>query len=140
MFAIVYRCRREGIRLDRPAIEANPVRGDLRVQPRGFNNRMAVLLKADGEQYALPVLDKVKLLGLNETGVLLTGIEVHPPRGAKGNGPMYLQTWWCVLRGGPVRTEASPAEARAQERERQAREVGEALNRWPARRGRFTPP
>ncbi|MDM0110037.1 hypothetical protein QTH97_34400 [Variovorax sp. J22R24] len=140
MFAIVYRCRREGVLLDRHAIQASPVRGELRVQQRGFNSRMAVLLKADGEHYALPVLDKVRLLALNETGVLLKGMEVHPPRGAKGNGPMYPQTWWCILRGGPVRTQGSPAEARAMERERQAREFGAALNRWPTRRGTFTPP
>src|ERR1700709_2129095 len=98
MQAIVYRCRREGARLDREAIEADPVRGELRVQRKGMK-RIAVLLKADGERYALPVLDKVRLLALNDRGVLLTGVEVHPPRGSKGNGPSYPQTWWCVLRG-----------------------------------------
>jgi hypothetical protein len=91
MFAIVYRCRREGVRLDRAAIEANPVRGELRAQRRGFNNRMAVLLKADGEHYALPVLDKVKLLKLNDRGVLLRGIEMHSPRGAIGIGPAEVR-------------------------------------------------
>ena len=49
----------------------------------------------------LPVLDKVRLLAMNDRGVLLGGVEYFPPRGAKGNGPMYPQTWWCLLRSGP---------------------------------------
>ena len=109
------------------------------MQRRGFNNRMAMLLGPDGERYMLPVLDKVRLLAMNDRGVLLSGVECFPPRGAKGRGLMYPQTWWCVLRGGPPRTEGSPAEARALERELEARRVGDALNRWPTRRGTFTP-
>ena len=105
VFAIVYRCRREGQLLDREAIAADPARGELRVQRKGMK-RVAVLLGADGERYVLPLLDKVRLLALNERGVLLAGIEVFPPRGSKGTGPMYPQTWWCVLKGGPERTEA----------------------------------
>lgn len=70
-------------------------------------------------------------LAMNDRGVL--------PRGAKGRGPMYPQTWWCVLRGGPAKTIGDPAEARALEREIEARRVGDALNRWPTKRGTFTP-
>ena len=36
----------------------------------------------------LPVIDKVKLLTINDRGVLLSGIEIFPARGAKGNGPI----------------------------------------------------
>ena len=110
MFAIVYRCRREGALLSREAIQAHPVPGELRVQRRGMK-RIAVLLQADGERYALPVLDKIKLLALNDRGVLLSGIEVHPPRGTKGNGPIYPQTWWCVLRDADMPTQGAPAPA-----------------------------
>jgi hypothetical protein len=88
------------------------------VQRRGFNNRMAVLLGSNGETYMLPVLDKARLLAMNDRGVLLTGIECYPPRGAKGRGAMYPQTWWCVLRGGPAKTIGDPAEARRLEHER----------------------
>jgi hypothetical protein len=139
MFAIVYRCRREGVRLEPAAIQAESARGELRVQRRGFNNRMAVLLGLDGETYVLPVLDKARLLAMNDRGMLLTGIECYPPRGAKGRAPMYLQTWWCVLRGGPAKTIGDPAESRRLEREQEAREIGNALNRWPTRRGSFSP-
>ena len=95
---------------------------------------MAVLLGVDGETYVLPVLDKVRLLAKYDRGVLLSGVECFPPRGAKGSGPMYQQTWWCVLRGGPARTIADPAVARRLEREHEAREIGEAINRRPTRR------
>jgi hypothetical protein len=138
MQAIVYRCRREGALLDREAIEADPVRGELRVQRKGMK-RIAVLLKSDGERYALPVLDKVRMLALNDRGVLLAGVELYAPRGSKGSGPSYPQTWWCVLRGGPARTEASPAESRAKEREREAHRIGASMHNHYARRGTLKP-
>ena len=134
MQPIVYRCRREGVLLDREAIQADPVRGELRVQRKGMK-RIAVLLKSDGERYALPVLDRARLLVINDRGVLLAGTEVHPPRGSKGSGPTYPQTWWCVLRGGPARTEATPAESRAKEREREAQRIGATMHNHYARRG-----
>ena len=45
--------------------------------------RIAVQLDADGERYLLPVLDKVRQLAVNDRGMLLTGIEIYPPRGSK---------------------------------------------------------
>ncbi|VWX58907.1 conserved hypothetical protein [Burkholderiales bacterium 8X] len=137
MFAIVYRCRKEGRLLDRQSIQADPVRGDLQVHRKGMK-RVAVLLGADGERYMLPLLDKVKLLAMNERGVLLSGNELHPPRGAKGSGPMYPQTWWCVLRGA-VDRDADPARARAREQERLAQQFGASMASHPARRGKFSP-
>ena len=78
------------MRLDPAAIRAESVTGDLRVQRRGFNNRMAMLLGPDDEPYMLPVLDKVRLLAMNDRGVLLSGVECFLPRGgAKGSGPRY---------------------------------------------------
>ncbi len=100
--------------------------------------RVAVLLAADRESYLLPLLDKVKLLAINERGILLAGIEVYPARGAKGTGPMYQQTWWCETNP-KARPPGNPAEARRRERERQAREVGTSLLRWPTRRGKYNP-
>ena len=126
MFAIVYRCRREGLLLDRQSIQADPARGELRVQRKGMK-RIAVLLGADGAQYVVPLLDKVRLLVLNDQGVLLSGYELHPPRGIKGNGPIYPQTWWCVMRGLPARSEVSPTEARARVREQKAQEIGRTM-------------
>lgn len=87
----------------------------------------------------ISLLGKVKLLALNERGVLLTGIEIYPTHGAKGAGPMFLQTWWCDLTPKARPTIADPAEARRRDRERQAREVGSSLLRRPARRGRHEP-
>ena len=133
MFAIVYRCRREGQLLHRDDIEAEPVHGELQVYRKGMK-RVAVLLGRDGESYVIPLLDKVKLLAINERGMLLTGIEVYPTRGAKGTGPMFAQTWWCDLSPKGRPTIADPAEARRRERERQARDVGTSLLRRPARR------
>ena len=133
VFAIVYRCRREGLLLDRQSIQADPARGELRVQRKGMK-RIAVLLGPDGAHYVVPLLDKVRLLVLNDQGVLLSGYELHPPRGSKGNGPIYPQTWWCVMRGLPARSEPLPAEARARERERQAQEIGRTMSSHYARR------
>ena len=127
MHAIVYRCSREGRLLDRAAIQAAPVRGELRVSRKGMK-RVAVLLKDDGESYALPVLDKIKLLAINDHGVLLSGLECFPARGVKGSGPVYAQTWWFVLRGGLAVTEGSPAEARAPQRQRGAEQIGASFN------------
>ena len=138
MFAIVYRCRREGQLLHRDDIAAEPAHGELQVYRKGMK-RVAVLLGRDGESYVIPPLDKVRLLAINDRGLLLTGIEVHPTRGAKGTGPMFPQTWWCDLTPKARPTIADPAEARRRERERQAREVGSSLLRRPARRGRYEP-
>ena len=138
MFAIVYRCRREGQLLHRDDIEADPAQGELQVYRKGMK-RVAVLLGANGESYVIPLLDKVKLLAINDRGVLLTGIEVHPTRGAKGTGPMFPQTWWCDLHPKPRAKVADPAESRRRERERQAREVGGALLRRPVRRAKDAP-
>lgn len=140
VFAIVYRCRREGQQLHRDDIEAEPAHGELQVHRKGMK-RVAVLLARDRESYVIPLLDKVKLLAINERGVLLTGIEIYPTRGAKGTGPMFPQTWWCELspKGRPAA--ADPAESRRRERERQARDIGSALVRRPTRRGgQYEPP
>ncbi|GAA4337925.1 hypothetical protein GCM10023165_16300 [Variovorax defluvii] len=120
------------------SIHADFARGELQVYRKGMK-RVAVLLAPDGETYVLPLLDKVKLLAMNECGVLLTGTEIYPARGAKGTGPMYRQTWWCELNPKTYTTIADPAQARRRERERQAREIGASLLRRPTRRGRFEP-
>lgn len=96
MLATVYRCRRQGLPLHPDEIELAPVRGELRVYRKGMK-RVAVLLGPDGERYLLPLLDKAKLLELDHRGLLITGVELYPARGAKGNGPMFPQTWWCEL-------------------------------------------
>lgn len=138
MFAIVYRCRREGQPLHRDDIEAEPVHGELQVLRKGMK-RVAVLLGQDRETYLLPLLDKVKLLAINERGVLLTGIEIYPTRGAKGTGPMFPQTWWCELNPKGRTSIADPAEARRCEREREAREIADSLLQRPVRRGKYEP-
>lgn len=137
MFAIVYRCRREGQLLDAEAVKASPARGELRVQRRGMK-RIAVLLEPDGEHYVIPVLDKARLLAIDGRGLLLTGVEILPPRGSKGNGTMYRQTWWCVYRQAPANL-VSPAEARGLERQRQAEAVGKSLASHYSKRGKFNP-
>jgi len=48
VFAIVYRCHREGQLLHRDDIEAGPARGDLQVYRKGMK-RVEVLLGRDGE-------------------------------------------------------------------------------------------
>ncbi|MGK6308340.1 hypothetical protein [Variovorax sp. DT-64] len=136
MFAIVYRCRREGQLLHRDDIEAEPAHGELQVFRKGMK-RVAVLLGRDGESYVIPLLDKAKLLALDDRGLLLTGVEIYPTRSGKGTGPMFVQTWWCELNPKTRSTVANPAEARRRERERQAREMGGALLRRPMRRGNY---
>lgn len=137
VFAIVYRCRQGGRLLDRSAIQSDPVRGELRVQRRGMK-RIAQLLGADGERYVLPVLDKVRLLAMNERGVLLSGYEMLPPRGEKGMGTAFPQTWWCVLRG-PVGRDSDPAQARARAQAMQAQQLGASMVGHSARRGAYAP-
>ena len=98
MKAIIYQCRQEGMRRDPEAIKRSPARGELIVIRRGYNNRTAMLLAPDGETYVVPVLDKVRILAVNGRGIMLSGIEVYPPRGSKGSGTRFVQSWWCVLR------------------------------------------
>ena len=138
VFATVYRCRREGQPLHRDDIEAEPAHGELQVFRKGMK-RVAVLLAPDRESYVVPLLDKVRLLAINERGLLLTGIEIYLTRGAKGTGPMFPQTWWCELASKPRTSIADPAAARQRERERQAREIGKTLLRRPTRRGKYEP-
>ena len=129
MFATVYRCRHEGALMDRLEVQAHPVAGEPVVHRRGFNRRIAKLLAKDGETYLLPVLDKVRLLTINDRGVLLSGYEMHPPRGSKGSGAVYPQTWWCVTSHVPARGQLSPADSRAMERARALRREGEEVGR-----------
>ena len=77
---------------------------------RGFNRSIAKLLAKDGETYLIPVLDKVRLLTINDRGVLLSGYEMHPPSGSKGSGGVYPQTWWCVTSHVSARGQLSPAD------------------------------
>lgn len=72
--------------MDRLEVQAHPVAGELVVHRRGFNRRIAKLLAKDGETYLIPLLDKVQLLTINDRGVLLSGYEMHPPRGSRGGG------------------------------------------------------
>ncbi|MBT2299592.1 hypothetical protein J7E70_03855 [Variovorax paradoxus] len=60
--------------LQRDQIMSGRVRGDLRVHREGMK-RVTVLLAPDGERYLLPLVDKVKLVAIDERGLLLTGIE-----------------------------------------------------------------
>ena len=136
MFATVYRCRREGALLDPISAEANPARGDLQVHRRGFNTRIAKLLAQDGETYVLPVLDKVKILTINDQGLLIAGLEMYPPRGSKGSGAVFKQTWWCVLRHVPKDGPVTVEKARALEKAREAQQIGTSMtNHYARRRG-----
>ena len=65
-------------------VQAHPVAGELVVHRRGFNRRIAKLLAKDGETYLIPVMDKVRLLTINDRGVLLGGYEMHPAEGLQG--------------------------------------------------------
>lgn len=115
--------------MERLEVQAHPVAGELVVHRRGFNRRIAKLLAKDGETYLIPVLDKVQLLTINDRGVLLSGYEVHPPRGSKGAGAVYRQTWWCVTSNAPLNARLSPADARAMERARALRRESEEIGR-----------
>ena len=127
--------------MDRQAIQAHPKAGELVVHRRGFNTRIAKLLAPDGEAYLIPLLDKVKLLAVNERGVLLSGLEVHPPKGLKGSGPIYPQTWWCVTRQEVPKPPAVPVPcpdpleaARARELRREGDEIGRTMSMHSGRR------
>lgn len=127
--------------MDRQAIQTHPKAGELVVHRRGFNTRIAKLLAPDGETYLIPVLDKVKLLAVDERGVLISGLEMHPPKGLKGSGPVYQQTWWCVtLQEVPKPPEVlvvrpDPLEAvRARELRREADEIGRTMSMHSGRR------
>lgn len=134
MYAIVYRCRRQGVLVDQAMVKADPASGELRIRRHGFNSRIAVLLGPDGERYKLPVLTKIRVLELNDRGLLLSGYEVYPPRGAKGSGTVFPQTWWCVLRGVPDFAPASVERAQALVRSREASEIGRTMAAHDRRR------
>ena len=97
MKAIVYLCRHQGQKRTRDAIQASPATGNLIVIRRGYSNRIAMLLAPDAETYIVPVLDKVRIIALNDLGMMLSGEEVHPSRSSKGSGTRFVQSWWCVL-------------------------------------------
>lgn len=134
MYATVFRCRRQGVLVERDLIKADPARGDLRIRRHGFNSRIAMLLAADGETYKLPVLTKIRALEMNDQGLLLAGYEVYPPRGSKGSGPVFPQTWWCVLREMPGAVPVSVEAARALARSREAAEIGRTMSAHDRRR------
>lgn len=134
MFASVFRCRRQGVLVDQDTVKADPARGDLRIRRHGFRQRIAVLLSPDGEGYTLPVLTKSRVLELNDRGLLMSGYEVYPARGAKGSGPVFPQTWWCMLREGPKFAPASVARAQALARSRDASEIGRTMSAHDSRR------
>ena len=112
--------------MDRDDIRANGRRGDLVVRRRGMG-RLAMFLAADGKTYVVPVLDRAKLLEVNERGLLLTGLERIPPRGREGDGTSYAQTWWCEV---PAVVELDrvvvPAGAKRAAAMREAQEVRDA--------------
>ena len=54
-------------------VQAHPVAGELVVHRNGFNRRIAKLLAKDGDTYLIPMLDEVRLLTINDRGVLLSG-------------------------------------------------------------------
>lgn len=115
--------------MNRLEVQAHPVAGELVVHRRGFNRRIAKLMAKDGETYLIPLLDKVQLLTINDRGVLLSGYEMHPPRGSKGSGAVFRQTWWCVTSHVPMTERLSAADARAMERARVLRREGEEVGR-----------
>ncbi|MDM0058901.1 hypothetical protein [Variovorax fucosicus] len=134
MYAIVYRCRRQGVLVEQAMVKADPASGELRIRRHGFNSRIAVLLGPDGERYKLPVLTKIRVLELNDRGLLLSGYEVYPPRGTKGSGTVFPQTWWCLLREMPDFAPASVERARALVRSREASEIGRTMAAHDRRR------
>lgn len=75
----------------------------------------------------LPVLDKVRLLAIDDRGVLLSGIEMHPARGLKGSRPMYDQVWWCVTKNVPPRHVPTLGEAEEREARERGREIGRTM-------------
>ena len=114
-------------------IRANGRRGSLVVRRRG-RGRLAMLLRPDGITYVVPVLDKARLLEINERGLLLTGYERIPPRGNKGAGWTYPQTWWCEVPAVVDLSEGTPpqgAEKTAARRDaqdlRDAYEIGRVM-------------
>jgi hypothetical protein len=125
-----------GVLLDPVSAEANPARGDLQVHRRGFNTRIAKLLAQDGETYVLPVLDKIKLLKINDQGILIAGLEMYPPKGSKGAGAVFRQTWWCVLRHVPKRGPVTVGQARKIEKAREAQKIGASMANHRARPGK----
>lgn len=107
--------------------KADPARGDLRIRRHGFHHRIALLLAPDGETYKLPVLTKIRALEMNDRGLLLSGYEVYPPRGSKGSGPVFPQTWWCMFRDAP-NVPVSVEAARSLARSREASEIGRTMS------------
>jgi hypothetical protein len=87
------------------------------------------------------VLDKVKLLAVNQRDVLISGLEMHPPKGLKGSGPVYQQTWWCVTHQEVPKPPEAPAvrpnaleAVKAQELRREADEIGRTMSAHSGRR------
>lgn len=94
----LYRFRSGGQKLTKEErLKVRPVVGELRVWRRLYRGRsgMAQLLAPDLETYLVPVLDRADLVGINANGLMLTGYEVFPGRGAKSPGHSQRQTWWC---------------------------------------------
>ncbi len=97
----VYPLRNNGLRLLGSVIEKRgPVTGYL-----GYRERMArsgifvatLLKEAQGSAYALPPLDRARLLHVTDQGLLIAGLEVtQRGDGLKGRTERVRQSWWCV--------------------------------------------
>jgi hypothetical protein len=156
----VFRTRFEGNKLrSEEAVKHTRALGDLvytervpGIQP-GRGIWIAMLLRDDGESYAIPVLDRAEIRKIRG-GILIRGAEVVPRgRGMKNiRSDRYPQTWWCrpvAISNSAFEPEDgecdSPAEARRKAREQEfkstpeALKIAEALTRRPMRRMPYDP-
>ena len=65
--------------------------------PRSGIFLATLLQEAAGSTYALPPLDRARLLHVTPEGLLISGLEVtQRGEGLKGRTERVQQSWWCV--------------------------------------------
>ncbi len=95
----VFRLYDKGVQLERERVLSGAfVTGELAIRDRPDMPRQGVLiaqLMKQDDSYVIPVLTGAQVVRITRRGLLISGREVIPPRGAKGYDARYEQAWWC---------------------------------------------
>jgi len=140
----VFRYRFEGQALSsKEAVKLTRRIGELLYVPRihdprpGRSLMIAMLLADDQESYVIPLLNRAYMLEVR-SGFFIEGTEINPRGRALKNikADTYPQRWFCrpVPRSNPLDAKAARLDA-----QRHGEMIAKALQRWPSRRGSFSP-
>jgi hypothetical protein len=144
VYCEVFRYRFEGQELStKEAVKLTRRTGELIYIPRLYDPRpgrslmIAMLLADDRDSYVIPMLNKACMLEIRG-GLVIEGSEINPRgRGMKNiKADVYPQRWFCRPISRPAAADAKAARVEAL---RHGEMIAKAVQRWPSRRGSFSP-